>query len=808
MADTDILTDRLENLLEEDNFQKACDLVRKWEGGEWNTSEKMSGRLLLLISKTYYFNKMYGKAKEYLSRYELNHPALCQEVEYICQKDKLLILEQKADRAVKLIENALDKPHSEEDKYFLTLYLGKAHFWNGNYLAANRYLQKCCRYYLENRNQHMLGLTVYMMGYIALQRRFFEEAEKYFNEALECFGDADKSKQIGNCYNILGILKYRTGRYEEAKKNIDLAEKNYSFASSKNNILNCRIARACIAIFEGEYDFSEEILKATFRESRQVNFKRAQALSAEFLGEISYRRGNYRESEAWLEKALELAKESAPRGDVAVEVYRRLGDVKAALGELDEAEEMLSEAMKLCEHLGDKYELGSVYRAMGVVSVMRDDIDLARSFFNESITTHKMIGERFELASTCMLAARHYLRWSMRNEVKSVIREKLISDAHKLAVEAMHLYSSIKLDERADQCRKFVEEIKEQRGGDKDSIKTEELIFKPEWLCGDLLVAGSEDMKNVIDEIEQFAETDIPIFIRGETGTGKEVIARLIHEMSGRDDAPLVAVNCASIPDTVFESELFGHCRGAFTGADRNKPGLIEKADGGTLFLDEVCSMPVRHQAKMLRVLEERKLRRVGETRGRDVDIRVLSASNGNIDRMIENDRLRKDFYYRLAAKQINLSPLRDRKKDIEPLLAYYMCKSGKQFRFEEGAVSALCRYSWPGNVRELVNLARVLTSVREKEGIIYLRDLPTYIRDCTLDQACADSSLSSEVELFHSKMRSSSISADERKRIDSLITALLEKHSGNKTAAARDLGVSRKTLYRYIRKLDISPPA
>jgi len=654
----------------------------------------------------------------------------------------------------------------------------------------------------------MLGLTVYMMGYIALQRRFFDQAEKYFNEALLYFREKGKFKHIGNCYNILGILQYRTGRYEEAKQNVDRAERNYRSASSKVNILNCRIARACIAIFEGKYRFSEDILKAVFREARQVNHKRAQALSAEFLGEISYRRGNYREAEAWLEKALELANETAPRGDVAVEVYRRLGDVKTALGDLDEAEKMLSEALRLCEQLGDKYELGSVYRAMGVIAVTRGDIDLARSFFNESITTHRMIGERFELACTCMVAARHYLRWGGGGDVKDVVREKLIADARKLAVEAMHLYSSIKLDERADQCRKFIEEMKEQGSGDKDSIKTEELVFRPEWLCGNILVAGSDDMKKVIDEIEQFAETDIPIFISGETGTGKEVVARLIHDMSGRGEAPFVAVNCASIPDTVFESELFGHCRGAFTGADRDKPGLIEKAGGGTLFLDEVCSMPVRHQAKMLRVLEERKLRRVGETRDREVDIRVLSASNGEIDRMIGNERLRRDFYYRLAAKRINLSPLRERSKDIEPLLAYYICGNGNEFSFEDGVLKVLRNYPWPGNVRELVNLARVLISVREKEGIIYLRDLPTYIRDCSRSEACSDSGLSSEIELFHSRMRKSSLSVDDRERMDRLITALLDRHSGNKTAAARDLGISRKTLYRYIRKLDISPPA
>ena len=805
MADFDILTDKLRNLLENNNFQEAYSLIKKLEMNDDLASSRLDHELLILISKIYFYNNSYTKAKEYLARYELQYPDRCLEIEFINQKYKLLILEKKAKDVIALIESAISEERPEEEEYWLVFYLGKAHFWNGDYVKADGYLQKCYRFYLESNNHYMLGLTLYMLGYFSAQRNLYNQAEEYLVNAIKNFEKADRNYQIGHCYHLMCIQCYRNGKYEDALENLNLAERYYKNQRSKNSMINSSIARARISIFKGDYDHSEEILKSTFREARQVNYKRAQALSAEFLGEINYRKGNYHEAEAWLEKALELAKESAPRGDVAVEVYRRLGDVKTALGELDEAEEMLSEAHKLCEHLGDKYELGSVYRAMGVVSVMRDDIDLARSFFNESITTHKMIGEKFELASTCKVAAGHYLDWSRGDDVADVIREKLIQDAHNLAVEAMHLYSSIKLNGRADECRKLISEIGRKRGAGTDSVKTVEISFRPEWLHRDTLVARSEDMKAVITEVEQLAGTDIPIFVSGETGTGKEVVARLIHKMSGRDSAPFVAVNCASVADTVFESELFGHCKGAFTGADQDRIGLIEKAHGGTLFLDEVSSMPLEQQAKILRVLEDGKVRRVGETRDRRVDIRVLSASNGNIDRMIEKGHLRKDFYYRIAAKRINLKPLRERQRDIEPLLAYYICSSGKEFRLEEGIKKALHNYFWPGNVRELVNLLRVLVNVREKNGIIYLRDLPTYIRDCTF-KGTSSGSLSFEIRLFQSKIRNSSLSANEKERIEKLIKKLLSKHSGNKTATARELGISRKTLYRYLDKLDISP--
>ncbi|MBD3424893.1 MAG: tetratricopeptide repeat protein, partial [Candidatus Latescibacteria bacterium] len=402
MADIDIMNDDLSLLLRNRDYQKALEMLREWESKDEFDPETLSGELLLAISRTYYFGKRYEKSREYLYVFENNYPQMCLDIEYIEQKDKLLILEDKADQVIKLLFTAINKNKNENEKYWLILYLGKAYFWNGEYREANRHFRKCHTYYLEAGDDHMLGLTLYMMGYLAFQRNMLDQAESYFEEALSSFKKVKRAKQMGNCYNLLGIIKYRTGNYEESKKYLDLARSKYQFCSSINNVLNCRIAGARVEMFRGDYDLSEGILKETYREAGGLNYRRAQALSAEFLGEICCRRERYGEAEQWLTEALELAERTAPRGDVAAEVFRRLGDVQIELGKLTEAEATLSEAEKLCNHLDDKYELGSVFRARAVLAIRRGDPETARSWIDESVILHRTINERFELGCTYM----------------------------------------------------------------------------------------------------------------------------------------------------------------------------------------------------------------------------------------------------------------------------------------------------------------------------------------------------------------------------------------------------------------------
>jgi formate hydrogenlyase transcriptional activator len=234
-----------------------------------------------------------------------------------------------------------------------------------------------------------------------------------------------------------------------------------------------------------------------------------------------------------------------------------------------------------------------------------------------------------------------------------------------------------------------------------DEIRTEQNF-------GDL-VGGSSGLRKVMQQVQLVAPTDATVLITGESGTGKELVARAIHEQSARRERPLIKLNCSAVPEGLFESEFFGHVKGAFTGALKDKPGRFELADGGTLFLDEIGEVPLAMQAKLLRVLQEQELERVGDTRTRKVNVRVIAASNRNLKKEVDEGRFRQDLFYRLSVFPIEVSPLRERREDIAPLIAHFIRRSARRMnrpepKLSKAALERLGSYDWPGNVRELQN--------------------------------------------------------------------------------------------------------
>src|SRR6202045_4593991 len=234
-----------------------------------------------------------------------------------------------------------------------------------------------------------------------------------------------------------------------------------------------------------------------------------------------------------------------------------------------------------------------------------------------------------------------------------------------------------------------------------DEIRTEQSF-------GDI-VGGSSGLRKVMQQVQLVAPTDATVLITGESGTGKELVARAIHEQSARRERPLVKLNCSAVPEGLFESEFLGHVKGAFTGALKDKPGRFELADSGTLFLDEIGEVPLAMQAKLLRVLQEQELERVGDTRTRKVNVRVIAASNRNLKKEVDEGRFRQDLFYRLSVFPIEVPPLRERREDIAPLAAHFVRQSARRMNRPEPQISKtaldrLVSSPWPGNVRELQN--------------------------------------------------------------------------------------------------------
>jgi len=358
------------------------------------------------------------------------------------------------------------------------------------------------------------------------------------------------------------------------------------------------------------------------------------------------------------------------------------------------------------------------------------------------------------------------------------------------AVESMKIgaYDYITKPCRLNELDILLKKAYEKRELSKENVSLKRLATSKEQ--DKVMISQSDKMKPVFNLINKVAATDSTVFIQGESGTGKELIARDIHQKSKRNKHPFVAVNCAALQDTLLESELFGHVKGAFTGAHETRLGLYEVADKGTLFLDEVGELPTNVQAKMLRVMEAGEIRKLGDSKSIFVDTRIITATNKDLASEVKKGSFREDLYFRINIVNISLPPLRERKGDI-PLLVERFLKTHKTHMTEKkicpDALERMMKYNWPGNIRELENLIENMVIIVDDEKI-GVCNLPEEIREHvdTKDYK-PDSELSlSDLEKQH-------------------IINTISNMNGNKTRVAEALGISIKTLYNKLKSYNIS---
>jgi DNA-binding NtrC family response regulator len=357
----------------------------------------------------------------------------------------------------------------------------------------------------------------------------------------------------------------------------------------------------------------------------------------------------------------------------------------------------------------------------------------------------------------------------------------------ELAVEAMRRGAQDFVEKPWDNTR-LLTVLRTQVALGKALNRTRALESENRELRGDAgpLVAGSPAMRPVLDTIEQVAPTSANVLLTGESGTGKSLAARLIHERSTRRHRSLVVVNIGALAATVFESEMFGHVKGAFTDARNDRIGRFELADGGTLFLDEIANIPLEQQARLLRVLEAGEFERLGSSRTQKTDARVIAATNADLEAEIEAGRFRRDLLFRLNTIHIHLPPLRDRGADLLGLAQRFLQVHAERHRsspltFSDAALTALRRYPWPGNVRELSHVV--------ERAVLMRRTRTVEPADLRLD-APGPAATAAPVTLDDAERR--------------LIASALERHGGNVVAAADELGVSRSALYRRMEKFGL----
>lgn len=320
----------------------------------------------------------------------------------------------------------------------------------------------------------------------------------------------------------------------------------------------------------------------------------------------------------------------------------------------------------------------------------------------------------------------------------------------------------------------------------------------------DNIVARSEVMHQIFRTIRKVADFKSTVLVSGESGTGKELVARAIHFTSSRCDQPFVPVNCGAIPEQLLESELFGHVKGAFTDATRSKPGLFEEANNGTLFLDEISSLPLSLQVKLLRVLQESEIRRVGDTKAIPVNVRIIAAAVDELSELAAQGEFREDLYYRLNVIPINIPPLRERREDISMLAEHFLKmlneRLGTQVKgIDADTMQAICDYHWPGNVRQLQNIIERAVVLCEG-AFIELRDLPPKVRASQLPNSSA---VTSSIEGF---ILDDDLSVKKATRLleRELIRRALEKTAGNRTQASKLLELSHRALLYKMKEYEL----
>ncbi len=357
------------------------------------------------------------------------------------------------------------------------------------------------------------------------------------------------------------------------------------------------------------------------------------------------------------------------------------------------------------------------------------------------------------------------------------------------AVEAMKrgAYYYIAKPYKIDEVRKITEEALIKRRLCLENIELKESLKQAQQVP--FIIGRSDAMKPVVDTIVQIAPSDINVMILGESGTGKELVAKAIHDMSSRSEKKFVAFNCGSFTEELMANELFGHEKDAFTGATKEKPGLIEAADQGTIFLDEVGDMPFTMQVKLLRVIQEKEVLRVGGVNPVPVDVRFIAATHRDLKDDVEKGHFRQDLFYRLNVIAIYLPPLTDREGDILLLAYHFLAQKSRDMNknikeIDREASELLSNYSWPGNVRELENIIERAVAL-ENGHLIKADDLPDYIRNISI-----------ETYRYHHSSSIPTLMEQEKRYIQ----WILEKTDGNKTQAAKIMGIDRVSLWRKLK--------
>jgi DNA-binding NtrC family response regulator/tetratricopeptide (TPR) repeat protein len=594
----------------------------------------------------------------------------------------------------------------------------------------------------------------------------WDTAAACLRSALEAFRRAGRFPSTAHVLLNLGIVHQKSGEWERAEECYAQAEQVFHQLTDAHGLAAVRIARGNVARLQRRFEDAEALFVDALERARRHGVAREEVLALEFLGELEADRERPRDAIARYDQALALAEGLAPEGDLVVELERRRAETLTQLGRFEPAQRACERALRLAERTGDRLELALAHRAAaGLARAQGRDTDAVRGWQDAA----RMLGEvreRYELARTLF-------------ELGRVMPDR--RDRRHQLYRASALFAELSAAEWLERTDR---ELQTLLAAESQEPRTR-VSLPGRRHRAPTLVAYSHAMQRVEALARRAASTDLSVLVTGDTGTGKELIARTIHALSPRADGPFLAVNCGALRAELALSQLFGHRKGAFTGAHTDAGGLVEAAERGTLCLDEVGELPPDVQVTLLRFLESGEYIRLGETRVRRADVRIIAATNRELRGAEGEKHFRRDLLFRLNEIEIRVPPLRERLDDIIPMarhfLAFYGGISGPQLTADAEAV--LLAHPWPGNVRELENLMKRVGALHAGQPRLDAHALLPFLSQSPAPRA----------------------SGVENERV--AILAAYEQAQGNKSRVAEILGISRKTLYARLKRLHIALP-
>ena len=687
-----------------------------------------------------------------------------------------------ADRLISLV------PRGEKLLCDLHGYVGLANIRLGSPRPAESHLRAAIHIAVWDLNdkeqalyhQRQLGIMFKNLG-------LWQLAKHEVTNAILTADEIQSHKQSGALRQNLAIIFLKCGNLADVPRLLDDSELFLRNEGKPHWIISSKLLRARYLVITHHPTKALEILTPVLETAREQQYSREEAICLEYMGDCFLIQKEFRKALEHYEASFRIAEATAPKGDLIPELGHRIGEALVNLGDSNAAILSCERGLRVARDTGDRYEECTTHRVLAMANWASGNPRKALRLAAEGIELARSYEIPYELA--------RMLQWSGEARLQSSLADERALGRRKLW-EARGIFDRLGLVHAIRSIEKLLGfETQPEPDAEEPGIaalRGIENLDRGALKFG--IITSSPDVSEAVATIQSVAPSRIPVLITGQTGVGKELLAKALHLMSDRRKGPFVSVNCGAMSPSLVDSELFGHERGAFTGAIASREGLFASAHQGTLFLDEVAELSPIAQATLLRVLETGELRPVGRDDIKVIDVRVVAATNAILEDLVDRGAFRRDLYYRLNGASVSIPPLQDREEDIRALFRFFWAQGiaglKKSLSLADDVESMICAYAWPGNVRELKNeISRVVTMA--ESGSVVTRDA------------------------FLSKHRARSAEALRKER-DQLardsaereeIIRALRAHQGNKSEAARSLGgMKRTTLIYKIERLGIRP--